>query len=196
MRLLSADDEKNLFQRLAAGDESAFRSIFESYKDKIYFIALKMVKLPTVAEEVVQDILMNVWIHQVKFKNIADPEAYIVSMTYNGVFCHMKKMARDKALFNELICLVQNESLTVEDIMLSKESIHIISMAVESLTAQQKRVFYLSREQGMTYEQIARALNISIHTVRNHLAQALINIRNYLGETALSLLILLHCYPN
>jgi RNA polymerase sigma-70 factor (family 1) len=196
MNALSPEDKKILFQRLARGDEAAFRVIFDLYKDRLYFIVLKMVRLRTVAEEVAQDILTNIWVNQNKFKDIVDPEAYMISMTYNGVFSHMKRIAKDQKLLKELVNFVEKESVTVEDLLVSKESLHSISAAVAALPAQQKRVFSLSRERGMSYKQIAGELDLSIHTVRNHLAQAIKNIRSHLGEAVMSLSVFLLAHLN
>jgi RNA polymerase sigma-70 factor (ECF subfamily) len=55
-------DMREYFQRLARGDASAFETIFELYKKRVFGVALKMLKSETDAEEVVQDVFLSIWL--------------------------------------------------------------------------------------------------------------------------------------
>ena len=72
-----------------------------------------------------------------------------------------------------------------------KESEQLISEAVELLPPQRKKVYQLSRIEGLTHAQIAQQLNISTSTVNNQLTEALHFIKKYLQETADAYIVLL-----
>ena len=185
MKVLSLYDPKNLFHELAEGNERAFARIFDLYKEKLQYIALKLLKVPAVAEEIVQDVFLSVWVNQSKFSNIDDPEAYLVVITYNRIYNQLRKTARENKLLLELVKIMEEQKFTTDDLILSKESNTIINQAIESLPPRQKIVFKLSRQQGMTHDQIATELNISPNTVKNHIVQALKHIRVHIGETVM-----------
>ncbi len=187
MKVSSLYDSKNLFHELSEGDERAFRRIFDVYKERLQYIALKMLKVPAVAEEIVQDVFMTVWINQSKFSTIDDPEAYLFVITYNRIYTQLRKTARENKLLLELIRVLGEQQLSTEDMVLANETRAIIDEAIESLPDQQKLVFKLSRQDGMTHDQIAHALNISPNTVKNHIVLALKHIRMHIGEVAITL---------
>ena len=191
MKVLPLYDSKMLFRQLAEGDEKAFRKIFDLYKDRLYFVAVKMLKTPAVAEEIVQDVLMAVWTKQSKFATVDDPEAYVFTITYNRIYNQLKKTANEHKLVSELIYILQNDQYSGDDIILASETKAIVDEAIEKLPPQRKLIFQLSRQQGLTHEQIASQLNLSRNTVRNQITEALQQIRIHLGKTAIVIVTLL-----
>ena len=191
MKVLPLYDSKMLFRQLAEGDEKAFRKIFDLYKDKLYFVAVKMLKAPAAAEEIVQDVLMAVWTNQPKFATIDDPEAYVFTIAFNRIYNQLKKTANEHKLVSELIYILQNDQYSGDDIILASETKAIVDEAIEKLPPQRKLIFQLSRQQGLTHEQIANQLNLSRNTVRNQITEALQQIRTHLGKTAIAIVTLL-----
>ena len=68
----------------------------------------------------------------------------------------------------------------IESELNAKELELIIAIAVERMPSQRRKIYQMSREQGLSNENIARELNISKRTVENHLTQALADIRKIL----------------
>lgn len=178
-----------LFRLLAQGSEPAFRSIFEQYRERLLFTVLRLVKIPAVAEEIVQDVFVSIWVNQKKFTDIADPESYIFTIAYNRIYTVLKKTAKENQLLEELLYFMQQEQFSLHDTILANESKALVEAAIESLPPQRKLVFQLSRNEGLTHDQIAQRLDISRNTVRNHIIEAMRDIRKYLGHTALALLL-------
>jgi RNA polymerase sigma-70 factor (ECF subfamily) len=180
----------SLFREMAAGGEEAFRLLFDRYKTRLLYLAVKMLKTPAVAEEAVQDVFMRVWINREKFHTIDDPEAYLFTMAYNSIYSQLKKIARESRLRSELVQLVQDIQYTTDEQVLAHESETLINQAVAELPPQRQAIFKLSRQQGLSHEEIARQLNISRHTVKNQLVEALRFIRRQLGKIPFFLLLL------
>lgn len=180
-----------MFRELAEGKEKAFRKIFDVYKERIQYTAIKLLKIPAVAEEIAQDVLMQVWVNQRKFSAIDDPEAYLFTVAYHRIYRQLRQTARENKLLRELLEMLSAEQFSMEDTLHAQESKAIIEEAIESLPEQQKRAFKLSRDEGMTHEQIARKLNISPNTVKNHIVLALRHIRSHMGQTAIVIMTVL-----
>ena len=184
---------RDIFIRLANGNEGAFQHIFDNYRRKLHFVALKTLKSPHLAEEVVQDVLMAVWVNQAKFHQIKDPEGYIFRMLFNRVSLELKKIASDEDLIKNILPWFKDETVSAEELFLVRENQSLIDEAIEELPPQRKIIFKLSRQEGLTNEEIALQLNISRNTVKNQLGEALRNIRTYVDGAWLIYFLLSSC---
>jgi RNA polymerase sigma factor (sigma-70 family) len=78
-----------------------------------------------------------------------------------------------------------------DETVLARESERLINEAISKLPQQRQLVFRLSKQDGLTRDQVAEKLNISPHTVRNHMAEAIKFIRSYLKHAAVICMMLL-----
>lgn len=182
-------NEKVLLEKVAAGDERAFRQLFDLYKERFYAVVLKMTGSDEVAKDIVQDTFMNIWDKRESLADVDNPSAYFFTAVYRRVYHHYRKVAQEKKLLQKaspVNALVN----TTEEMVLAHESNELISEAVAKLPAQQKLVFKLSRQEGLSREDVARQLHISPNTVRNHLADAIKFIRAFLRNSAATFLII------
>ncbi len=182
---------KGLFNSLAKGDERAFATIFELYKKKVFSVALKMLKSEAEAEEIVQDVFLSIWMAKARLDAINDPEAYLFTITYNTIYTHLKKASRNRQLLNTIINHLAQIQNTTEDTVTANETGKLIHKAIQQLSPQQQTVYQLSKQEGLSYDEIAERMNISRNTVRNHLAEAMKTIRAFLKKTAMLLLSLI-----
>lgn len=176
---------KELFNNLANGNEGAFATIFELYKKKVFSVALKMLKSETEAEEIVQDVFLSIWMAKARLDAINDPEAYLFTITYNTIYTHLKKASRNRDLLKMIIHRLAQIQNTTEDTVIANETGKQINKAIQQLSPQQQTVYQLSKQEGLSYEEIAERMNISRNTVRNHLAEAMKTIRGFLKKTAM-----------
>lgn len=190
MKTPSLYELKFLFGQLAAGDEMAFRQIFDLYKFRVQSVALRILKDPADAEEIVQEVFLKLWVNQASGDKIEDPEAWLFTVVYNTIYNWTRKAANNTKLLDRLIHHIKAEQiLQGEDVIIAEETRQIINKAIEKLPEQRKLIFQLSRQEGLSYQEIAEQLNISKHTVRNQLTQALQSIRTSLVQATLTLVI-------
>jgi RNA polymerase sigma-70 factor (ECF subfamily) len=172
-------NQTELLNQISAGSEQAFATLFHCYRDKVYAVALRLTKSTFMAEEVVQDVFLKLWVRRQALVDIAGFEDYLFIMTRNHVFSTLKKIARQQQLVDELkFKLPAGEDTTYERIA-GQELEEILHQAVELLPAQQKQIYLMSKEQELKRDEIAKALRISSETVKTHLARALRHIRAY-----------------
>lgn len=182
LRYLQSYDDRALFLDIARSDEQAFRELFERYKVRFYATALKMTRSQVLAEEIVQEIFLTIWLKRSLLPDIEMPESYLLTMVYNSVSRHFKKLAIDKKMRDQIADSNSKNNLDVEKLLDAKESQHLISEAVSKLPGQQQLIYKLSKESGLSREKIAQQLGISPNTVRNHLQEAMKNIRAHLQQ--------------
>lgn len=182
MALPLLPNELMLLQQMIDGDTLAFRKIYEFYRGRIFAFALTYTKSADMAEEAVQEIFIRIWEKRALLQTDRNFEAYIKVATRNQVFNMLRKVALDRSLQQKIHIYMEALENTSADELLTRELERLHQLAIQSLPAQQKQVYTLSREEELSYEQIADKLNISKHTVKRHMAEALKNIRNEVGK--------------
>lgn len=177
-------DEKLLFSLIAEGDTAAFTEIFHKYNSRIYPFVLKMIHLDHLAEEIVQDVFMNLWRNREKLKDVKSPQAYVFTMATNHTLNQLKKISHESRLIHEVTQAMRGiHHTTIEEWMDGKETEHLLHEAINHLPPQRQLVYKLSRQQGKSYKEIAEELNISPKTVQAHLVEAVHSIKQYLQNT-------------
>lgn len=180
--------EKALFSRVADGDETAFNELFHLYHKRFYAAAVKMTRSGQAAEELVQDVFVTLWTKRAELQHMERPFSYLFTILYNSIYRHLRQLALEKRRIIEAGASLNDIEDPVEELLLAKEHEAIIRKAIGQLPEQQRRVYQLIKQQGMSREEAAQAMGISPNTVRNHLSEAVNNLRTYL-KRALPLLL-------
>jgi RNA polymerase sigma-70 factor (family 1) len=185
--------DHDLFHRIAAGDEGAFAELFRRYDKRIYPFVLKMIRTEAHAEEITQEIFIKIWRHRDKLGEIDRPEAYILTIAARHTLDHIKRRLNENKMLRRFSAAQDKTHNDTEDHLLLRDKEALIWQAVDQLPPQQKAVYLLSRQQGLSYEQIAKELALSPNTVRNHLVKALQSIRHWLQQQDRLPAVLLAC---
>jgi RNA polymerase sigma-70 factor (family 1) len=173
-------NEKELIRLVAGDDETAFRELFERYSDNIYGVAMAYTKSPDAAEEIVQDVFVKIWMNRNKLLQVERFNDYLFIVARNYILNYLRKHKKDKQFTARLTEYFGEHTITPEDEFLVKESQKLIEQAVAALPPQQQMVYELRRKQDLSLEEIAGQMNISRNTARNHLNQALKQIKEHL----------------
>jgi RNA polymerase sigma-70 factor (family 1) len=189
---MTCDKLENLGKLMAAGDELAFRSIFDHFWPKIYKVSLTFCKSAEMAEEITQDIFVKIWLERLRFANLQNTEAYLFTIARNHIYNCLRKKVTAFSSEVSISELAKSEVSCPEKQLIFKESLELIQTVVSELPAQQRKVFYLSRNMGYSHEKIAEELQLSKQTVRSHMKLALRRIRIRLHVNAPFLMFLLH----
>ncbi len=183
MPTLLPSENKALFLQIAAGDITAYRAVFDTYKAPFYAAAFKMTRSAYLAEEIVQEVFIILWTKRALVAAAETPAGYLLTVLYNCIFAQFKKIAAEK---NMKLVLVQNgeagEEESLETLLQIKENQQMLQNIIAQLPPRQQLVYKLSKQQGMSRIEIASQLHISPNSVRNHLQDAVKSIRHYLKD--------------
>ena len=172
---------ENWLPLVAAGDPSAYRYFYEQYWPQVYGTALHLTRSPELAKDLAQDIFIKVWEGRGKLAQVQNIEAYIYTVSRNLVIDTMRKKVFDPANIDFLIQYFQTPTSGADEQLEYKELEQAMKNAVDQLSGKVKQVFLLSRTEGLTHEQIAERLQISIHSSKTYAVRALREIRNWLA---------------
>ncbi len=175
--------DKLLLQRIAQkDDQSAFRIIFDRYKDRVYAAALKMTRSRDTAEEIVQEVFVSLWLHRSSLGEIQKPVSYLFTTVYNTISRHFKKLAAEKNMKAQILEKSKKGERSTEQTIFEQETRQWLQNIINQLPTQQKLIYKLSKEDGLSRNEIAERLDISPNTVKNHLLKAMQFIKGHWGK--------------
>ena len=172
----------NLLIKLREGNEAAFIKIYNQYRRKVHTYAYQLSKSADTAEEIVQEVFIKIWQKKEQINVELPFEPYIRKITLNHVLNHLKKVAREKALQEQVFLTIESSSNRTEEDLLEKELRKIYQEAIAQLPAQKKIIYQMSRVEELSHEEIAQKLSISKNTVKNHMVEASRFIREYVSK--------------
>ena len=168
---------KEIFTSLS--EENPSREIydyfFNKYYPKLIWFALLYVKQHAAAEEIVSDVMLNLFKNRKKISNAQNIEGYIFIAVKNQALKYIKKNSRLNYLENieSAEDLVITVNATPEHKYVEEEFYQIIKDAIDSLPPKRKLVFRMVKEEGLHYHDVARLLDLSVKTVETHMGLAL-----------------------
>ena len=187
--------EKELFLLIADGDEAAFRQLFHLYVPLIRSITLKITKNEGAAPDLVQEVFLRIWLYRDRLPDINNPRPWIIKIAYHQCFNWLRqKKVRDNANLQLAAAGKQEYGNSTEEINLFRETSLILRQAIEQLPPQTKRIYLLSRDEGLKINEIAAMLKLSPPTVKNTLSRSLKVIRDSLEKQGIFLPFFLLCY--
>lgn len=177
-------DEKELLFYIAAGDEQAFKQLYESWYDRVYGTALLTSKSADLASDIAQDVFLSIWKNRGAISGVRQLSSYLFVATRNTVFNMMKKKSFESSyrMYSQTWVAETSPFDDTPAPLRLKELQGIVEQAVSRLPPQQQRAFRLSREQGLTHEQIAQEMGVAAPSVKDYIVRALAFLRTHLKE--------------
>jgi RNA polymerase sigma-70 factor (ECF subfamily) len=171
--------EIEVLNRIAGNDQKAFALLIEQYSAIVYSHVLSYIKNAYRAEELTQDIFMNIWNRREELPNIRNFRGYLYTLTRNRTISALREriMRYDDASKDELETSI-NPVAQVEYRQLSDA----LRRGIDRMPARRREVFLMSRFDDKTYDEIANHFNISKSAVNKHIVEALVFLRTFLRE--------------
>ncbi len=187
-------DQKKLFTAIRNGNEMAFEQLFHAQYEKLYRLCRRYIYEKEVAEELVQDVFIYIWQNRKSLVITSSLSSYLATAVKNRSLNYLKsKYAQQKAL------TIDDTFLDLMDGWDENREIHenlkeVLKKGIDSLPEKCRIIFNLSRNSGMTYNEIAEELSISKESVKSQIKIALQKLRIYLKEHLEFLFILFHTF--
>jgi RNA polymerase sigma-70 factor (ECF subfamily) len=147
-------------------------------KNKLYRMAYLWVKDRDVAQDLLQTVFEKSWRYQEQLQNMENPTGWLVRSLKNESLQHFRKAQRIERLGN-----LEPEAIETGEEGRSEEVKQVFAF-LESLPEKQREIFQLREVEGLTYEEIAEYLEISMEQVKVNLHRARKTLRNYLTQHA------------
>jgi len=172
--------DADVITRLHVDDVTAFDKVYWKYHYRLYKNIIKIVNDEDQAQNILQDVFVSLW----ECRATLDPRQPVANwlfvVSYNKSLSFLKKKLKDPVIFKELNGIELAE--TAPHAAYKEQQFEILEMGMRQLSPQKKKVFDLCKMQGKTYAETAKEMNISRHTVKEYLSDAVLNIREYIKD--------------
>jgi RNA polymerase sigma-70 factor (ECF subfamily) len=174
------EKDQQYFSAIKNGDKKSFELLFKAYYQSLCFYAMKFLGNNNDAEEIVQDVFINIW---EKRNTMTDPLSvrnYLFGSVRNRSLNALKhRKIVDQHKLNNLKTQIEQSN---DDFMQEVDLMKKINAQIDALPPRRREIFILSREYGLKYREIAEKLNISVKTVEAQMGEALKTLRENLNE--------------
>lgn len=178
---------KEIVNQINQGDVKAFKELYTTYYVYLCAVAIKYVFNPETAEEIVNDVFLNVWKNQTQL--IHPVNAYLIRAVKNRCLNHLSRNNLQEIPLTDIqeqLLKVQERLIDTEEQPLAylenKEFEELIYEAVGTLPPKCRLIFEQYLYQNKTYEEIAKQNGIATSTVRVQIKLGLSKIRAILGD--------------
>lgn len=182
--------ETELIEQLKRGNEAAFKTIVEQWKDLVFNTVLGIVQNETEAEDLTQDVFIKVFENISSFKGQSKFSTWLYRIATRTALDHLRSRKRKKR-FGSVFSMMgnaKNESDELPDFqhpgvsLDNKERSKILFKAISRLPENQKAAFILNKMEGLSYREISEVLNTTVSAVESLISRANGNLRKQMEE--------------
>ncbi|MET0638267.1 MAG: RNA polymerase sigma-70 factor [Chitinophagaceae bacterium] len=165
---------QELQHQISLGDENAFATLYRLFGKRLLQFATSITRSKEVAEELVEDVFVNIWANRQKISTIDTLTVYLYVAVKNRALTIMSRKAKElvTAPFDFLEPAMDEFMADPYELMITAEMMKRMKVAIDALPPRCKMIFKLVREDGLRYKEVAEILNISINTIDAQMAIA------------------------
>ncbi|MBS1528664.1 MAG: RNA polymerase sigma-70 factor [Bacteroidetes bacterium] len=178
-------------QPLNMGHDEIFDDLYRAYFAPLCFFATNIICNDDDAKDLVEDVFLKLWQRKQRFENAAHAQAYLYRCVRNSCINLLRHGKRKTAKLDLLIAETEDFQEAYLEEMIRAEVGGELYRAIENLPSQCSKVITMSFIDGSSNEEIARALNLSVQTVKNHKVRGMHILKDTLPGS-LFVLLLLH----
>ncbi|TAN11560.1 MAG: sigma-70 family RNA polymerase sigma factor [Chitinophagaceae bacterium] len=193
-------DNELIFQ-LQKGSIKAFNSVYEKYHQALYRNILKITKNQETTEDILQDVFVALWEKRMELDEGKTLSGWLFVISFNKAINYTKKELTRLHAKNKLSDLYSETSQEDDHPEIYEQRHELLQQAMTNLSPQKQKVLILCKIEGKTYEEAANMLNISKHTVKEYLSEAMNLVKvyikshpQYINAIDITLLLLLYLY--
>lgn len=174
--------DQELWESIRKDNMRAYNELFDRYAASLYKQAIRFIKETAVAEELVMDLLFDLWQKRVQTVITGEIAPYIFRSMRNRVLNHLRR----KITLTTSVDLLTEDELVENrqaDYHVMQSDAEMVLLAkLQELSPQRRKAFLLSREDNLSYSEIAKEMNLSVNTVENYMVAALNTLRQSTKE--------------
>ena len=164
--------ELHILAEIGAGNIHAFEQLFFQYQPKLVCFLTGLTHDPELSRDMAQEMFLSIWQNRKRLSEVRSLSAYLYQMARYKVYDYFDHLSVTEQYTQEYL---KNGSgaESMEEWLFTRELQALIQETVNRMSPQRQLVYRMSREKGLSNEEIALRLNISKRTVENHLTAAL-----------------------
>jgi RNA polymerase sigma-70 factor, ECF subfamily len=165
-------DDAELFTRIKKNDAGALRTLFERYYQALCRFSASIVKNTETAEETVSDVFAELWLKRGTIELRSALRPYLYTAVKNRSLNSLRSSGAALVPFDCLEVDPVGSDSTADGPLLYKELELSIEALIDRMPERRRLIFCMTRIDGLSYQETADILSISIHTVQNQMVEA------------------------
>lgn len=175
-------DDKALVERLREGDAEALRLVVERYQERVFALVFGVVRDAHEVEDVAQEVFLKVFTRIAAFDGRSQFYTWLYRVAVNAAKDHVKKRVRRPAVALEEADAFPGAAEDPEAHAARTETQRLVRAAIDALPVRYREVLALREIEGLSYDEIANVLGISIGTVESRLHRARARLKKRLEK--------------
>jgi len=185
-------DLADLLARTALADQAAFSELYRRTSPHLYAVAVRILREPAAAEEVLQEAFVSIWHHAGRYAaELSQPQTWLASIVRNRCLDRLRRRDLDR------VSLTRNDDEETEielpadgaspvELLIAGAEAASVRDCVEALEGGQKQAIALAFFQGLTHAELARALREPLGTVKSWVRRGLARLKQCLEQAGYS----------
>jgi RNA polymerase sigma-70 factor, Bacteroides expansion family 1 len=178
MKRKAIETNEQLLEKLRQGDTAAFQELYFRMRSKVIAFSYKFLRSQEGAKELTQEVFVKLWENREKIDTSKNIESLLFVMVRYSMLDTWKRKLRYDNFLETQSRVEQHQDSTAQYIDY-QECYAVLTRSIEALPQQAQKVYRLSREEGLSHQEIADQLQISTNTVSNHIKKSMRQIRAY-----------------
>ena len=179
--------EIDLIARIATGDEEAFEQFYDLFSPCLFSVAVKILRNETAAEEVLQDVFLQVWNRASTYQpNLGKPLTWAITMVRNRAIDRIRANRRGQ----NLVEAITREQVTQPDhfkasdeSLIGRETTQKIRAELAQLPDPQRKSIEMAFFSGLSQSEISTAMETPLGTVKSHIRRGMLQLRDALDSS-------------
>jgi RNA polymerase sigma-70 factor (ECF subfamily) len=164
-------EDAELVRRIAAGDDAALRALIAAHQTRVFRFAMRLVRSAAVAEEVTNEVFLEVWRHAGKFEGASAPGTWILSIAHHRAVSRLRKR-REESWDEDAAGALADASDDPEVAAQKADKGAILRLCLEKLSAEHKAVVDLVYYHELSVSEVSEVLEIPENTVKTRMFYA------------------------
>lgn len=176
MSIEQVQDEQELLRRLGKGDQRAFNEVFSLFYQRITYMVVRLVGDAEDAKDILAEVFIKLWDKRTDFTSLAAMKGFLYISARNRALDFLKAKKRQDTSKSSYAYWIDHPE-EVSALVLNAELVVQLEQEIQALPAKCREIVQLAYYEGLTSEEIARQLGISLQTVWNQKTTAMKKLR-------------------
>ncbi|MCR4348069.1 MAG: sigma-70 family RNA polymerase sigma factor [Sulfuricaulis sp.] len=177
------DDAAGLLTRIASGNEPALREFYQSYHRQVYAFALKRLREPADAADVLNEVMLEVWRSAGRFEGRSRALTWVLGIAHHKTVDHFRR--RKNHPQDELDAEMEDEnSPTAFDVYAGAENASLLRRCLDGLSEMHRQIMHLAYFEDLSCEEISEISECPVGTVKTRMFHARRLLKRCLGALA------------
>jgi RNA polymerase sigma-70 factor (ECF subfamily) len=186
MRELDDNNDDQIIENIKSGDASAFAALIEKYQDKVYTLCRYMLENPQDAEDAAQETFIKVFRGLGNFTPSSSFYTWLYRIAVNTCLDQKRKNSFFSLFFSSdhgtSLDAFPSRAPTPETALASKQSAQSLQIALNRLSTKLRTALVLKELEGLSYDEIAEVLDVSVGTVKSRISRAREELRKIMQK--------------